>query len=443
MSSPEPATGDRVDRLARELDRVPSIAFVDDAHHLAPDGAAELLGALARPLRRSVLLVATRRRLPTPPLAPGAIEVRVEPLASDELTALVRLLAARRGLTDVDVDAVEAMSGAIPELVYGAIGAVDDPRPSSALAASLAELTPVARRLLLAMAHLDGPVARNALIAAADATPCDASEAIATLAALGLVSAADSSLAATGHADRVDAAGAAAGYAGLALGCALLRAAIHHRRGDAVGRRGCVEAALAGCETGDRRRLILQALRGAAGRDGPEPLLPGVATLLAGVGLVDDAASEVVDRRGVRMVARSVVVDATSERDLVVDVAARTLSARGGAPSRRARPTICRLLARLIRAGDDGVNAATLYRDVWGVEHFDPIQSRNALHVNLSRLRQALAELMPERPVVETLADGWRIAMDVDACAVAPRAQSPGAPEPEVGSTPGSGSERG
>lgn len=229
---------------------------------------------------------------------------------------------------------------------------------------------------------------------------------------------------ASAHLDRIDSVSADAGYDGIALASSLIRAAIHRRCGDADQAEQIITRVLRASETGDRRRLVLQALRGAVGQHGPEPLLPGVAALLSALGLSADASLEVIDRSGARLVVQSDLAREISARDLVVDVAACTLRARGAPCPHRARPTICRLLARLIQAGERGIDAATLFCDVWNADRYDQGLSRNTLHVNLSRLRRALAELFPDRTVIETLPQGWRISAELDACAVVPRAQA-------------------
>ena len=66
------------------------------------------------------------------------------------------------------------------------------------------------------------------------------------------------------------------------------------------------------------------------------------------------------------------------------------------------------------------MSAETLYTQVWGAAEYHPLRNRNALYVALNRLRKSLKEPFGEREIVERHGGGWRVAEDVDACAVLP-----------------------
>jgi hypothetical protein len=55
---------------------------------------------------------------------------------------------------------------------------------------------------------------------------------------------------------------------------------------------------------------------------------------------------------------------------------------------------------------------------VWGAPAYDPLKHRNTVYVTLNRVRRSLDDLLPGRPVIEKLPNGWRIADGVDAAAV-------------------------
>ena len=54
-----------------------------------------------------------------------------------------------------------------------------------------------------------------------------------------------------------------------------------------------------------------------------------------------------------------------------------------------------------------------LARDVWHGAEYHPLRHRNTVYVAMSRLRRTLAELVPEREIVERVPNGWRLAPGV------------------------------
>ena len=102
---------------------------------------------------------------------------------------------------------------------------------------------------------------------------------------------------------------------------------------------------------------------------------------------------------------------ADSPDQLVVDVQAGSFAA--GARVIRGRPVACAVLAHLAGAGGRAVSAADFYRRVWQGREYHPLRHRNTIYVALSRLRRTLAELLPDRPVIERVPAGWRLAPGV------------------------------
>jgi tetratricopeptide (TPR) repeat protein len=231
--------------------------------------------------------------------------------------------------------------------------------------------------------------------------------------------------------DRVAEIVAERGYRGLAISCGLVRAALHRRHGDQEQSDQIIVDSLRAAAVGDRRRILVQALRGVIDQHGREPLLAGLASLLSMLGLIGEPSLAVVDRHGTRLLSPAGLSREVARRGLVVDLTSHTLTGHGARGPRRTRPTVCRLLARLVVAGEQGLDDERLFCDVWNADHYDQRRSRNTLHVTLNRVRSALADLLPGRTVVETLAHGWRIAPDIDACVITTPTRArelPGAP---------------
>jgi DNA-binding winged helix-turn-helix (wHTH) protein len=210
---------------------------------------------------------------------------------------------------------------------------------------------------------------------------------------------------------------ASRGYRGLLAKCALIRAALLARRGDAGRARemltGTVRdlGALAQGFDGALLRAALQA-------DPEMPVAPGVRAAVSALGLLDAARFAIVNHRG-----RHAATDAQVERqreqcDLVVEVDRGVIVGNRGAATVRGRPITCKLLAALIEAQPGVVTAEQLYLNVWGAAEYHPLRHRNTVYVALNRLRRTLSEMYPGRQLIERVPDGWRLDGSLSVCAI-------------------------
>ncbi|MFO0580594.1 MAG: hypothetical protein U1A78_42020, partial [Polyangia bacterium] len=209
--------------------------------------------------------------------------------------------------------------------------------------------------------------------------------------------------------------GAAGGYLPLLLGAALGEAALLQRRGESrraaeLLRRALDDspAACAGVAALPLRAALDPSLRAPA----------GVRSLLTGLGLHAEPAIEVTDRRGARIVPAA-TPDARPSYDLIVDVDRGLLGTPDEAARLSGRPLLCLILARLLAArtsGGDSVDAERLFYDVWGGREYNPLRHRNTIYVAITRLRQALRDVLPGREVIETTPSGWRLAPGIELC---------------------------
>ena len=207
-----------------------------------------------------------------------------------------------------------------------------------------------------------------------------------------------------------------AGYRAVQVGCAVVEAALARRRGEDA--QALLERALR--ELDPERgslyaRTLLAAIEGGAGAKAA----PGAVALLAHLGFSAAVDGYLVDRSGRRAATEDDVARERERRELFVDARNAIIVARGGEPI-RGRPMQAALLATLIRGRGEPVSAETLYTQVWGAAEYHPLRNRNALYVALNRLRKSLKEPFGEREIVERHGGGWRVAEDVDACAVLP-----------------------
>jgi DNA-binding response OmpR family regulator len=124
-------------------------------------------------------------------------------------------------------------------------------------------------------------------------------------------------------------------------------------------------------------------------------------------------------------VAPSAPERATGDHDLIVDLRRSVIRAPGREDQVTGRPLLCALLAHLAR-GEDVYSAERLFYEVWGGREYHPLRHRNTIYVAITRLRRALAELLPGREVVETTHQGWRLAAGISLCVIGEDTPRPG-----------------
>ena len=209
---------------------------------------------------------------------------------------------------------------------------------------------------------------------------------------------------------------AAHAYGLIHLRAALCDAAIQRRRGQERRTKALLEDAAddpIAAEPSFEARLV----RLAAGRADADPM-PAFAVVLRRLGLGETERVEVIGRAGSRSVDEAERQHICSTHELIVDVDLGSLARGGGGATISGRPLMAALMVALIKAGDEGLGAERLFYDVWGGRRYDPLRHRNTIYVGITRLRQALRSLVPGRDIVETCADGWRLARGVDVCAI-------------------------
>ncbi len=134
--------------LARRLDARPYLLVIDDVHNLPPGSVAEALGYLARRVQGSRLLVASRQELPLAPDAPPPVVTTLGPLDREAAEQMMAALAERLQLPRPEPAAMMRTSHGSPFHIHRMLGRHGPDLGS--LDASLMELTPAARRVLLA-----------------------------------------------------------------------------------------------------------------------------------------------------------------------------------------------------------------------------------------------------------------------------------------------------
>jgi DNA-binding winged helix-turn-helix (wHTH) protein/tetratricopeptide (TPR) repeat protein len=137
--------------LTHVLDGRPHLVFLDDVHHVDPAGLGRIVAHLSRHLRGSRLFLASRLELPLPPAAPTPVEVRLTALDTGATDELVRMLARRIGLDQVDVRTIHRRSSGSPFLVKLELATLAEGAPpgGDSLGDSLRDLSAAARRALL------------------------------------------------------------------------------------------------------------------------------------------------------------------------------------------------------------------------------------------------------------------------------------------------------
>lgn len=108
------------------------------------------------------------------------------------------------------------------------------------------------------------------------------------------------------------------------------------------------------------------------------------------------------------------LLDAPAARpDLLVDLATSSIANAAGTRV-RGRPMLCELLARLVEADGQPVEAAALYCAVWSAPAYHPLRHRNTLYAAINRLRGVLAPLFPEHAeLIATGPSGWSLRRDL------------------------------
>ncbi|MEZ4400171.1 MAG: winged helix-turn-helix domain-containing protein [Kofleriaceae bacterium] len=215
-----------------------------------------------------------------------------------------------------------------------------------------------------------------------------------------------------------------AGLGRVAARCALVRGAVRARRGDAVGGRSemlaAVHAGVASMEHGEGR-----AVRVALGE---APATPGQRALLAALGLAPGATYRVVGRAGTRIVDDAELDRVRAGHGFVVEPVRAVITGNHDGQVRvdRGRPLACELLAALVEAAGTVISAEQLFLGVWGGREYHPLRHRNTVYVAVKRLRQTLKGLRgDDREIIETAAGGWRLADGVDAVVVRPVEDAP------------------
>jgi tetratricopeptide (TPR) repeat protein len=207
-------------------------------------------------------------------------------------------------------------------------------------------------------------------------------------------------------------------YEPLMLRAACVEAGIARRRGEAELPRELLVGGLRRAHTIGGAHLDIQLLRAALDptADG-DAVLPGIRGLVSFLGLSAGPRFELLDRHGRRAVTEADIEREIERRDILVDIATATITVKGGDVLKK-RPTVCAVLARLIAAQSQGVDAETLYCDVWGAKEYQPLKHRNTVYVTLNRVRRSMEDLLPGKTVIEKVPAGWRIADEIDAAAV-------------------------
>jgi DNA-binding winged helix-turn-helix (wHTH) protein len=212
-------------------------------------------------------------------------------------------------------------------------------------------------------------------------------------------------------------------YGLLHLRCVLLDAALQQAHGFRRRAQGLIAQGLDSASlTEDSLELrLLRAAYQESGVDGEkddETGSPAVGVILSWLGLRTTLVYEIIDRSGRRDGDESERQRAFSTHDLVIEPERGVIARGGGGTLISGRPLMAGLLAALLSTPESGVSAERLFYEVWGGKEYQPLRHRNTIYVAIGRLRQALRDLLPGREVIETSANGWRLASDIDLCAI-------------------------
>jgi tetratricopeptide (TPR) repeat protein len=209
------------------------------------------------------------------------------------------------------------------------------------------------------------------------------------------------------------------------VGCAILSAALARRENRDRAARELLADALRSLDP-ERGSVYASALVAAIDGEVAARAVPGAVALLAHLGFRDTVDCYLVDQHGRRAATDHDVARERELRELFVDEIRAVIVARKGAVEIQGRPMQCALLSAMVQARGKPISPEALYKQVWGVSEYHPLQHRNALYVAINRLRSCLRDALPDREVIERASSGWRLADGVDAC-VALAVRKPGA----------------
>jgi len=199
------------------------------------------------------------------------------------------------------------------------------------------------------------------------------------------------------------------------VGCAILSAALARRDHSLAEANELLAEALRGLDP-ERGSVYADTLLAAIEGGVAARAVPGIVALLAHLGFVEAVDRYIVDAHGRRAATDKDMTRERGARQLFVDEVRATIAAGDGAVEISGRPMQSTLLSVLIQARGDEVSADTLYKRVWGVSEYHPLQHRNALYVSINRLRKSLRPAFPDSEVIERAPGGWRLADGIDAC---------------------------
>jgi tetratricopeptide (TPR) repeat protein len=208
------------------------------------------------------------------------------------------------------------------------------------------------------------------------------------------------------------------------VGCAILSAALAKRANRGKAADDVLANALRTLGP-ERGTLAANTLLAAIENGAVAAAVPGAVALLGHLGLSEAVGCYIVDQHGRRAATEKDVARERGLRELFVDEARSVIAGRGGEVEISGRPMQCALLSVLIQARGESVAPDTLYKRVWGVSEYHPLQHRNALYVAINRLRKSLKKIVPDREVVLRGNNGWRLPADLDACAIVPVREQP------------------
>ena len=134
--------------LARRLDARPYLLLVDDVHHLPAGAVGEALGYLSRRVERSRLVVISRLEIPLPAEAPPPVVTTLGPLDAEAAAQMMTALAERLQVPRPEPGWLMRTTHGSPFHIHRAL--VRHAPGTGSLEASLDELSPAARRVLLA-----------------------------------------------------------------------------------------------------------------------------------------------------------------------------------------------------------------------------------------------------------------------------------------------------
>lgn len=202
---------------------------------------------------------------------------------------------------------------------------------------------------------------------------------------------------------------ASTGATHLAVRVGLVRMAVALRQGDRT-----LADSLRCDLIGRADSMMLRALL--AGGDAKAP--SGILGLLHFLGLAQVARFEIVARESAWLGTATEVERQRRHRDLVVDLDAGVLFARGSGATVKGRPVVCGIIAALVGENSAVVSADVLYRRAWGVAEYHPLRHANSLYVAVNRTRKVLGRLLGRNDAIESLPGGWRLGDGIDICTI-------------------------